>query len=150
MPLAEVEALLGGPAAGSFAMPADYQAYRWQREGREGSEAVVVQLFADGRVRAAAGQGRPGHGKVPRWIISVAATAPRAALNVNASGKVAWPKWPGLPDSVPATRGTFPGAWSYGGAKPAAGEPGPHAGLPWVSAAQSSARSGPSKQPPTS
>jgi hypothetical protein len=41
--LAEVEALLGGPAAGTFAMPADYPAFRWQREG---GESVVVQFTA--------------------------------------------------------------------------------------------------------
>jgi hypothetical protein len=36
MPLAEVEALLGGPAAETIEMPADYPAYRWQREWRDG------------------------------------------------------------------------------------------------------------------
>jgi hypothetical protein len=35
MTLAEVEALLGGPAADTFEMPADYPAYRWQRDWRE-------------------------------------------------------------------------------------------------------------------
>ena len=34
MTLAEVEALLGGPAADTFEMPADYPAYRWRREWR--------------------------------------------------------------------------------------------------------------------
>ena len=53
MTLAEVEALLGGPAADTFEMPADYPAYRWQREWREGSDSVVVQFFADGTVMAA-------------------------------------------------------------------------------------------------
>jgi hypothetical protein len=48
MTLAEVEALLGGPAADTSEMPADYPAYRWQREWREGGEVVVVQFFADG------------------------------------------------------------------------------------------------------
>jgi hypothetical protein len=36
MTLAEVEALLGGPAQDTFEMPPDYLAYRWQREWREG------------------------------------------------------------------------------------------------------------------
>jgi hypothetical protein len=61
MPLAEVEALLGGPASDTFEMPADFPAYRWQREWREwreGGASVVVQFFADGAVMAAAG-GRP-------------------------------------------------------------------------------------------
>jgi hypothetical protein len=31
MTLAEVEALLDGPASDSFEMPADYPAYRWKR-----------------------------------------------------------------------------------------------------------------------
>src|SRR5262249_55732548 len=34
MTLAEVEALLGGPAAETVEMPADYPAYRWQRKLR--------------------------------------------------------------------------------------------------------------------
>jgi hypothetical protein len=36
MTLAKVEALLGGPAADTFVMPADYPAYRWRREWRAG------------------------------------------------------------------------------------------------------------------
>src|SRR5262249_6453326 len=44
MTLAEVEALLGGPAADSFEMPADYLTFRWQREWREGNADVVVQV----------------------------------------------------------------------------------------------------------
>jgi hypothetical protein len=71
MTLAEVEALLGGPAADSFEMPADYPAYRWQREWREGGEVVVVRFFADGRVMAAAGRGRPQSGPLARlraWL----------------------------------------------------------------------------------
>jgi len=71
MTLAEVEALLGGPAADSFEMPADYPAYRWQREWREGGEVVVVQFFADGRVMAAQGRGRPQPGPLARlraWL----------------------------------------------------------------------------------
>jgi hypothetical protein len=55
MPLAEVEALLGGPAAEAVEMPADYPAYRWQREWREDGASVVVQFFEDGTVMAAAG-----------------------------------------------------------------------------------------------
>jgi hypothetical protein len=71
MILAEVEALLGGPAADTFEMPADYQAYRLQREWREGGESVVVQFFADGRVMAASGRGRPQPGILARlraWL----------------------------------------------------------------------------------
>jgi hypothetical protein len=69
--LAEVEALLGGPAADTFEMPADYPAYRWQREWREGGETVEVQFFADGRVKAAQGRGRPQPGPLARlraWV----------------------------------------------------------------------------------
>ena len=55
--LAEVEALRGGPAADTFEMPADYPAFRWQREWHEGGDFVVVQFWADGRVMAAAGGG---------------------------------------------------------------------------------------------
>jgi hypothetical protein len=40
MALAEVEALLGGPAADTFEMPADWPAYRWQREWRAEGAAV--------------------------------------------------------------------------------------------------------------
>ena len=71
MPLAEVEALLGGPAADTFEMPAEFPAYRWQREWREGGDSVVVLFFADGRVMAAAGKGRPQPGSLARlraWI----------------------------------------------------------------------------------
>src|SRR5262249_29060712 len=71
MTLEQVEALLGGPATDTFEMPADYPAYRWQREWREGGEVVVVQFFADGRVRATAGRGRPQPGPLARlraWL----------------------------------------------------------------------------------
>jgi hypothetical protein len=71
MTLAEVEALLGGPAADTFEMPTDYPAYRWQREWRAEGAAVDVQLFADGRVMAAAGRGRPQPGPLARlrtWL----------------------------------------------------------------------------------
>jgi hypothetical protein len=69
--LAEVEALLGGPAADSFEMPADYPAFRWQPEWREGGEVVVVQFFADGCVMAVGGHGRPQPGPLARpraWL----------------------------------------------------------------------------------
>jgi len=71
MTLAEVEALLGGPAADTFEMPADYPAFRWQREWREGGDSVVVQFTADGKVMSAAGQGRPRSGPLARlraWL----------------------------------------------------------------------------------
>jgi SmpA / OmlA family len=71
MTLAEVEALLGGPAADTFEMPADYPAYRWQREWRAKGAAVEVQFTADGRVMAAAGRGRPRSGilaRVRSWL----------------------------------------------------------------------------------
>jgi hypothetical protein len=62
MTLAEVEALLGGPAADTFEMPDDYPAYRWQREWRAEGAVVDVQFFADGTVMAAGGgrRSRPG------------------------------------------------------------------------------------------
>jgi hypothetical protein len=60
MTLAEVEALLGGPAAEVVEMPADWPAYHWQHEWREGGTSVVVQFFEDGSVMAAAGKGRGG------------------------------------------------------------------------------------------
>jgi hypothetical protein len=66
MTLAEVEALLGGPAADSFEMPADYPAFRWQREWREGGADVVVQFTADGLVMASAGRGRARPGILAR------------------------------------------------------------------------------------
>jgi hypothetical protein len=66
MTLAEVEALLGGPAADTFEMREDYPAYRWQREWREGGASVVVLFFADGTVMAATGQGRPQPGILAR------------------------------------------------------------------------------------
>jgi hypothetical protein len=71
MTLAEVEAPLGGPTADSFEMHADYPAFRWQREWWEGGDSVVVQLFADGRVMAAKGRGRPQPGPLDRlraWL----------------------------------------------------------------------------------
>ena len=56
--LAEVEALLGGPAAEAVEMPADVPAYRWLRTWKDGPAAVDVQFWPDGRGMAAAG-GRP-------------------------------------------------------------------------------------------
>jgi hypothetical protein len=71
MTLAEVEALLGGPAADSFEMPPDYRAFRWQREWRKGGTSVVVQFFPDGRVMAAGARGgpsqAPSHGCGRGW-----------------------------------------------------------------------------------
>jgi hypothetical protein len=69
--LAEVEELPGGPVADTFEMPADYPAFRWQREWRAGGADVVVQLTADGKVTAAAGKGRPLTGslaRLRRWL----------------------------------------------------------------------------------
>jgi hypothetical protein len=40
MTLVEVEALLGGPAADTFEMPADFPAYRWRRTWKDGAAAV--------------------------------------------------------------------------------------------------------------
>src|SRR5262249_54572127 len=53
----EVGARLGGPAADSFEMPADYSAYRWRREWRDGAAGVMVQFTTDGKGMSAAGQG---------------------------------------------------------------------------------------------
>jgi hypothetical protein len=66
MTLAEVEALLGGPAADSFEMPADFPAYRWPREWRAEGAVVDVQFFADGTVMAAGG-GKRGPAPSPAW-----------------------------------------------------------------------------------
>jgi hypothetical protein len=71
MTLAEVEALLGGPASDTFEMPAEFPAYRWQREWRGEGAAVDVQFTADGRVMAAAGRGHPKPGPLARlraWL----------------------------------------------------------------------------------
>jgi hypothetical protein len=71
MTLLEVEALLGGPAADTFEMPADYPAYRWQRESRGEGAAVEVRCSADGRVMAGGGRGRRQPGPLARlraWL----------------------------------------------------------------------------------
>jgi hypothetical protein len=71
MTLAEVEALLGGPAADTFEMPAGYPAYRWRREWRAGGAWAEVLFGADGRVMTAAGRGRSQPGILARlraWL----------------------------------------------------------------------------------
>jgi hypothetical protein len=66
MTLAEVEALLGGPATETIDGQAEGEPIsplrvRWQREWLEGGDSVVVQFWADGRVMATAGgRRRPG------------------------------------------------------------------------------------------
>jgi hypothetical protein len=86
MTLAEVEALLGGPAADSFEMPADWPAYRWQREWREGSADVVVRFTAGGKVMSAAGRGRPRAGilaPLRAWLAGLAGNLPHDAGNLK-------------------------------------------------------------------
>ena len=71
MSLAEVEGLLGGPAAGQLRDARRLPGLWWQREWHEGSEVVVVQFFADGRVMSATGRGRPQPGPIARlraWL----------------------------------------------------------------------------------
>jgi hypothetical protein len=71
MTLAEVEALLGGPAAEAVEMPADYPAYRWRRAWKDGDASLDVQFWPDGRVMAAAGRGRQQPGPLARlrsWL----------------------------------------------------------------------------------
>jgi len=67
MTLAEVEALLGGPAAETIDWQAEggplaQMGIRWQRHWRADGAAVDVQFFADGTVMAAGGgrRSRPG------------------------------------------------------------------------------------------
>jgi hypothetical protein len=67
MPLAEVEALLGGPATETIDWqveggPLAEMGIRWQRHWRADGAAVDVQFFADGTVMAAGGgkRSRPG------------------------------------------------------------------------------------------
>jgi hypothetical protein len=75
MTLAEVEALLGGPAPVTVDMlPVAHdeeRGYRWLRHWKADCAAVDVQFFEDGRVMAAAGRGRPQPGSLARvrsWI----------------------------------------------------------------------------------
>ena len=52
-------------------MPADYPAFRRQREWREGGESVVVPFTAGDRILAAAGGGRRLAGPLARlraWL----------------------------------------------------------------------------------
>jgi hypothetical protein len=53
MTLAEVEALLGGTAADTFEMPAEFPACRWQREWREGGADVEPAGGAEAEPREA-------------------------------------------------------------------------------------------------
>jgi hypothetical protein len=62
MILAEVEALLGSPAAEIIDWQAEGEPIsplrvRWQRQWREGGDSVVVQFWADGRVMAGGRRG---------------------------------------------------------------------------------------------
>jgi hypothetical protein len=59
MTLAEVEALLGGPATETVEMPADWPAYRWQREWKDGAAWAEAHFRADGSVMAGGGRGHP-------------------------------------------------------------------------------------------
>jgi hypothetical protein len=75
MTLAEVEALLGGPAAVTVDMhpvaPDEERGYRWLRRWKAEGAAVDVLFFEDGRVMAAAGRGRPQPGPLARlraWL----------------------------------------------------------------------------------
>jgi hypothetical protein len=66
MPLAEVEAMLGGPATWEMDMrlaaPDEERGYRWLRRWKAEGAAVDGQFFEDGRVMAAGGgrRSRPG------------------------------------------------------------------------------------------
>jgi hypothetical protein len=67
MTLAEVEALLGGPAAETVDLlaleaPVDQRGYRWFRRWRDGDTWAEAPFRADGSVMAAAGRGRPQPG----------------------------------------------------------------------------------------
>ena len=75
MTLAEVEALLGGPAAVTLDMhpvaPDEERGYRWLRRWKAEGAAVDVQFFADGCVMSAAGRGQPRPGilaRVRSWL----------------------------------------------------------------------------------
>jgi len=73
MTLAEVEALLGGPAADmldwqAHGAPVDQMGYRWLRVWKESDALarVEVQVTRDERVMAAAGFGRQQPGPLAR------------------------------------------------------------------------------------
>jgi hypothetical protein len=78
MALAEVEALLSGPASLTVDMralardfPGVERSYRWLRVWKESGAHVDVQFFADGRVMAAAGREhqRPGiFARLRTWL----------------------------------------------------------------------------------
>jgi hypothetical protein len=75
MTLAEVEALLGGPAAVTVDMrpvaPEEERGYRWLRRWKAEGAAGDVVFFEDGRVMAAAGRGLPQPGPLARlraWL----------------------------------------------------------------------------------
>jgi hypothetical protein len=75
MTLAEVEALLDGPATVTVDMrpvaPDEESGYRWLRRWKVAGAAVDVQFAADGPVTAAAGRGRPQPGPLARlraWL----------------------------------------------------------------------------------
>src|SRR5262249_35520607 len=70
MPLAEVEALLGGPATWEMDLrqeaPGEKLGFRWLRKWVDEGARLEVQFFEDGRVMAAAGWGRPPAGPPAR------------------------------------------------------------------------------------
>src|SRR5262249_43061242 len=75
MTLAEVEALLGGPATWEMDMcreaPGEKLGFRWLRKSVNEGVRLEVQFFEDGRVRAAAGWGRRQPGPLARlraWL----------------------------------------------------------------------------------
>jgi hypothetical protein len=75
MTLAEVEALLGGPATANVDMhpvaPDEERGYRWLRRWKAEGTAVDVQFRADGRVTAAGGGKRGPAGPLARlraWL----------------------------------------------------------------------------------
>jgi hypothetical protein len=59
MTLAEVEALLGGPAAETVEMPTDDPAYRWHRKWRDGAAWAEASFWEDGLVMTGGGRGHP-------------------------------------------------------------------------------------------
>jgi hypothetical protein len=76
MALAEVEALLGGPATATIDWQAEggplaQMGIRWQRHWRAEGAVVDVQFFADGTVMVAGGRERPHPGPLARlraWL----------------------------------------------------------------------------------